>query len=603
MTAPFTPDLISAYLDGELTPKERAVVEQQLRDHAELRRLYDELRALREMLRTMPTVEPGEGFAQRVLRAAERRMLTGETPVGNPPVVAPGADTAVAAGRGRAWPRNWRVVTGALAMAASLALIAAWVFQPLGRDVAQAPEGDRRGADHPARLLSRADSAVRSEKTSSVELSEAESAPIEESLDRRDVGVTADALAPSPSPRRDLGEFDAPLEPADAHPSRAEKRSQAMSRGRQPSDSPATGGRAVAQEGAAFGALGDGGPTDTDTARPHAAGMGGFAGKPGPGMGGGMEGMMGMPGAGGQLESAPGAGGSGMSAFPGSMFKGGPGAGTDSTMAPADSELGRPMRGVESPTPQSDPVADPVADLADDASPTEMVAERADRSPETPPIRQLTERLGQRETLLLEVRWNRPDNERFGAPPAAAPARPAPGAEPARALVPALESLDESRSLRFPMPTRRVHRLDRKNGEPMPGLIVVDATEEEIHAALAHLGEQAALIPVDTEMERDVLANFAVPPIPTPSPSDSSIEAGQRVEPGPLESADGPLSLILGTLTDKANLSRDRLGVADGVNRTLDSRTATPRDGEEMEYIMFRLIRMPPPRPEADAGE
>ena len=47
MTAPFSDELLSAYLDGELNAEERAYVEAQLRERVELRRLCDELRALR----------------------------------------------------------------------------------------------------------------------------------------------------------------------------------------------------------------------------------------------------------------------------------------------------------------------------------------------------------------------------------------------------------------------------------------------------------------------------------------------------------------------------------------------------------------------------
>ncbi len=58
MTSPFSDELISAYLDGELTAEEQARVEKQLRDDAELRRMCDELRALRFTLQAMPAAEP-----------------------------------------------------------------------------------------------------------------------------------------------------------------------------------------------------------------------------------------------------------------------------------------------------------------------------------------------------------------------------------------------------------------------------------------------------------------------------------------------------------------------------------------------------------------
>ena len=40
-------ELLSAYLDGEVTAEERALVEQQLAENTEFRQLHDELMALR----------------------------------------------------------------------------------------------------------------------------------------------------------------------------------------------------------------------------------------------------------------------------------------------------------------------------------------------------------------------------------------------------------------------------------------------------------------------------------------------------------------------------------------------------------------------------
>ncbi len=88
MASSFSDDLISAYLDGELSAQEQAMVEAALRDSAELRRLCDELRTLRTALQAIPDEPPPAGLAERVLRQAERRMLLG-------PESAPGTDDAV----------------------------------------------------------------------------------------------------------------------------------------------------------------------------------------------------------------------------------------------------------------------------------------------------------------------------------------------------------------------------------------------------------------------------------------------------------------------------------------------------------------------------
>src|SRR5688572_10059915 len=65
-------ELISAYLDGELTAEEQAQVEQALASDPRLRRMHDDLRALRSSLQAIPPQKLDAQFAERVLRAAER---------------------------------------------------------------------------------------------------------------------------------------------------------------------------------------------------------------------------------------------------------------------------------------------------------------------------------------------------------------------------------------------------------------------------------------------------------------------------------------------------------------------------------------------------
>jgi hypothetical protein len=69
-------ELFSAYLDGELTAEERADVERLLASSHEARQLMDELRALSTMLRSLPARKIQEDLSERVLRIAERRLLT-----------------------------------------------------------------------------------------------------------------------------------------------------------------------------------------------------------------------------------------------------------------------------------------------------------------------------------------------------------------------------------------------------------------------------------------------------------------------------------------------------------------------------------------------
>jgi hypothetical protein len=59
-------DLISAYLDGEVTSEERVLVESAMSKSAELRQLYQDLRSLQVDLRSLPRHQLGTDFAQRI---------------------------------------------------------------------------------------------------------------------------------------------------------------------------------------------------------------------------------------------------------------------------------------------------------------------------------------------------------------------------------------------------------------------------------------------------------------------------------------------------------------------------------------------------------
>ena len=71
-------ELISAYLDGELSDSERQQVERELAENARYRRLCDDLRSLQENLQLLPVHRLGEDFCDKVLnqiraRAAESK--------------------------------------------------------------------------------------------------------------------------------------------------------------------------------------------------------------------------------------------------------------------------------------------------------------------------------------------------------------------------------------------------------------------------------------------------------------------------------------------------------------------------------------------------
>jgi len=69
-------ELLSAYLDGELTAAEQADVERLLAASPAARQLLDELRTLSATLQALPQQKLGEDLSQQVLQIAEHRMLT-----------------------------------------------------------------------------------------------------------------------------------------------------------------------------------------------------------------------------------------------------------------------------------------------------------------------------------------------------------------------------------------------------------------------------------------------------------------------------------------------------------------------------------------------
>lgn len=71
-------ELISAYLDGELSGEEQQRAEQLLAESAESRQLLEELRSLRSGMESLPRHRLEEDFASRVMDRAERAMVTGE---------------------------------------------------------------------------------------------------------------------------------------------------------------------------------------------------------------------------------------------------------------------------------------------------------------------------------------------------------------------------------------------------------------------------------------------------------------------------------------------------------------------------------------------
>jgi len=122
-------ELFSAYLDGELTAAEQAEVEQLLADNPAARQLLDELRALSSTLQSMPQYALGEDLSDRVLRMAERRMLTDSERLSRP------------RGNGKTWPSHLSRLLNARALIWSgLAVAIAVMFM-----LSQPPKEDGGG--------------------------------------------------------------------------------------------------------------------------------------------------------------------------------------------------------------------------------------------------------------------------------------------------------------------------------------------------------------------------------------------------------------------------------------------------------------------------
>jgi|GEM_PF-2072427 len=106
MSELFSDEFLSAYLDGELSPHERAAVERWIERAPEARQRLEDFRGLSRLFGDLPRTELPREFATEVMHLAERRMLL--------------PDAASAGGRKRI--RGWTLVLAATTAAAGLLL-------------------------------------------------------------------------------------------------------------------------------------------------------------------------------------------------------------------------------------------------------------------------------------------------------------------------------------------------------------------------------------------------------------------------------------------------------------------------------------------------
>ncbi len=131
-------ELLSAYLDGEVTAPERARIEQLLAESADARRVLDELKSTSMTVQALPELRLADDLTDRILRKAEHAILSGEgQPEPAQPVSPPETHRyrrlflRMVTSRGVAW-------SGA-ALAIALLIMLSGPRQPQ-RDFARAPE-------------------------------------------------------------------------------------------------------------------------------------------------------------------------------------------------------------------------------------------------------------------------------------------------------------------------------------------------------------------------------------------------------------------------------------------------------------------------------
>jgi negative regulator of sigma E activity len=108
-------ELLSAYLDGEVTPEERAAVEQRLEQSPALRETLEELSEVGDLVRSLPRARPPADLPERVVTAISTKPLA--------------ARTAVMASQHGLWGRirGWHLATAGTIVAAGIAVAVLWL--------------------------------------------------------------------------------------------------------------------------------------------------------------------------------------------------------------------------------------------------------------------------------------------------------------------------------------------------------------------------------------------------------------------------------------------------------------------------------------------
>ncbi|MAD79668.1 MAG: zf-HC2 domain-containing protein [Pirellulaceae bacterium] len=119
-------ELLSAYLDNEVTDEERAKVERALADSPETRTSFESLKQVQARLRAIPRFTLADDFHERVVREAERRCATQAVATGT-------AGSAVTA--------NWlRIATIAATVAAVLVVALVIAINQRDEEIVENPD-------------------------------------------------------------------------------------------------------------------------------------------------------------------------------------------------------------------------------------------------------------------------------------------------------------------------------------------------------------------------------------------------------------------------------------------------------------------------------
>lgn len=116
----FADELLSAYLDEELPDADRQRVELELESSPEYRQTLGELRKLRDTLQSLPTYQLDDGFADRVVRRAERETLLGTSDDDAQVTMSPEPATVAKQSRWRVYA--WAAVTVAALVALAFSI-------------------------------------------------------------------------------------------------------------------------------------------------------------------------------------------------------------------------------------------------------------------------------------------------------------------------------------------------------------------------------------------------------------------------------------------------------------------------------------------------